>query len=85
VGGVRLFVPDISYRWFLPSGGPFGDLRLQEIKHLALLLRHAGRLGRNADFRLYAVARANGCNKEAVSRYSYISIPEPLDTMALLA
>src|SRR5215467_2395377 len=37
-GGVRLFVSQISYRWFLPVGGPFGDLRPEEIKYLALLI-----------------------------------------------
>jgi cell division protein FtsL len=45
-GGVRLFVPEISYRWFLPVGGPTGDLRPKEQKYLALLIRHAQRLRR---------------------------------------
>jgi hypothetical protein len=45
-GGVRLFVPEISYRWFLPVGGPTGDLHPKELKYLALLIRHAERLRR---------------------------------------
>jgi hypothetical protein len=45
-GGVRLFVPEIPYRWFLPVGGPTGGLHPQEIKYLALLIRHADRLRR---------------------------------------
>jgi hypothetical protein len=45
-GGVRLFVPEISYRRFLPAGGPGRDLHPQEIKYLALLMRHANRLRR---------------------------------------
>jgi hypothetical protein len=45
-GGVRLFAPEISYRWFVPVGSPGGDLRPQEIKYLALLIRHASRLRR---------------------------------------
>src|SRR5215472_7987945 len=45
-GGVRLFTPEISYRWFLPTDGPNGDLRPGEVKYLALLIRHAKRLGR---------------------------------------
>jgi hypothetical protein len=45
-GGVRLFVPEISYQWFLPAGGPTGDLHPEEIKYLALLIRHAERLRR---------------------------------------
>lgn len=45
-GGVRLFVPEISYRWFLPVGGPTGDLRPEEVRYLALLLRHAEHLRR---------------------------------------
>ena len=31
-GGVRLFVSEISYRWFLPPGGLLRDLRPQKIK-----------------------------------------------------
>ena len=45
-GGVRLFVPEISYGWFLPADGLTGDLRAEEIKYLALLIRHARRLRR---------------------------------------
>ena len=45
-GGVRLFVPEISYRWFLPDGGPTGDLHPEEVRYLALLIRHAEHLGR---------------------------------------
>jgi hypothetical protein len=45
-GGVRLFAPEFSYRWFLPVGGPTGNLRPQEIRYLALLIRRAGHLQR---------------------------------------
>lgn len=45
-GGVRLFVPELSYRWFLPAGGTTGDLRPEEVRYLALLIRHAERLQR---------------------------------------
>src|SRR5215471_4862522 len=45
-GGVRLFAPEIPYRWFLPAGGPTGDLHPQETRYLALLIRHAERLRR---------------------------------------
>ncbi len=45
-GGVRLFVPEISYRWFLPVGGPTGDLHPEEVRYLALLIRHAEHLRR---------------------------------------
>jgi hypothetical protein len=45
-GGVRLFVPELSYRWFLPVGGPAGDLRPEEVRYLALLMRHAEHLRR---------------------------------------
>jgi hypothetical protein len=45
-GGVRLFVPEIPYRWFLPSAGLLGDLDPKEVRYLALLIRHAERLGR---------------------------------------
>lgn len=45
-GGVRLFVPQVPYRWFLPVDGPTGHLRREEIKYLALLVRHAERLRR---------------------------------------
>jgi tetratricopeptide (TPR) repeat protein len=45
-GGVRLFVPEISHRWFLPVGGPIGNLHTEELKYLALLIRHAERLRR---------------------------------------
>jgi hypothetical protein len=43
-GGVRLFVPEISYRWYVPDGGLCGSLRPQEVRYLGLLLRHAARL-----------------------------------------
>ena len=49
-GGVRLFVPEISYRWFLPVGGHTGNLHPEEIKYLALLIRHADRLRRTPVF-----------------------------------
>jgi tetratricopeptide (TPR) repeat protein len=42
-GGVRLFAPEISYRWFVPIGGLNGNLHPQELKYLALLIRHADR------------------------------------------
>ena len=42
-GGVRLFVPEISYRWFTPIDGVGGRLRPEEQKYLALLLRRASR------------------------------------------
>jgi hypothetical protein len=45
-GGVRLFEPSIPYRWFIPSGGLRGDLRSQERRYLALLVREAQRRGR---------------------------------------
>jgi hypothetical protein len=49
-GGVRLFIPEIPYRWFLPVGGPTGDLHSEERKYLALLIRHAERLRRTPVF-----------------------------------
>ncbi len=42
-GGVRLFVPEIPYRWFTPIDGVGGRLRPEEQKYLALLLRRASR------------------------------------------
>ena len=38
---MRLFAPEFSYQWFLPVGGPTGNLRPQEARYLALLIRHA--------------------------------------------
>jgi len=45
-GGVRLFAPEIPYRWFIPVGGVGGRLRAEEKKYLALILRHASRCRR---------------------------------------
>ena len=41
--GVRLFVPEIAYEWFIPIKGFAGHLRPEEVKYLALLVRHANR------------------------------------------
>jgi tetratricopeptide (TPR) repeat protein len=41
--GVRLFVPEIAYQWFIPIKGFAGHLRPEEAKYLALLVRHANR------------------------------------------
>jgi tetratricopeptide (TPR) repeat protein len=41
--GVRLFVPEIPYQWFIPIKGFAGHLRPEETKYLALLVRHANR------------------------------------------
>ena len=41
--GVRLFVPEIAYEWFIPIKGFAGHLRPEEAKYLALLVRHANR------------------------------------------
>ena len=41
--GVRLFVPEIPYQWFIPIKGFAGHLRPKEAKYLALLVRHAQR------------------------------------------
>jgi hypothetical protein len=43
-GGVRLFPPEISYEWFMPVGGPTGELRGHEIRYLSLLMRRTHRL-----------------------------------------
>jgi hypothetical protein len=49
-GGVRLFVPEIAYDWFVPEGGIAGCLRRQEVRYLGLLLRHAARRDKIAVF-----------------------------------
>src|SRR5579875_891697 len=49
-GGVRLFVPQIAYDWFMPAGGIAGRLRPQELRYLGLLLRHAARRDKVAVF-----------------------------------
>jgi hypothetical protein len=41
--GVRLFVPEIPYQWFIPIKGFAGHLHPEEAKYLALLVRHANR------------------------------------------
>lgn len=42
-GGARLFAPAMAFDWFVPEGGIGGQLRLEERRYLALLLRQAAR------------------------------------------
>ncbi|TRX03046.1 hypothetical protein EKO24_001825 [Candidatus Methylobacter oryzae] len=45
-GGMKRFHPSIPYKWFFPPQGLRGDLRTEEKRYVALLLKEAQRRGR---------------------------------------
>lgn len=45
-GGIRLFMPPMSYDWFIPESGIRGSLRKAEQRYIAFLVREGFRRGR---------------------------------------
>ncbi|HEY1795590.1 MAG TPA: glycosyltransferase [Stellaceae bacterium] len=44
--GIRLYQPPMAFEWFIPPGGLEGGLRREELRYIALLVRHAMNRGR---------------------------------------
>ena len=81
-GGVRLFVPEIPYRWFIPVGGVGGRLRPEEQKYLALLLRRASRCRKIPVFGFSRSLARLAAIKKQFSGFIF-SVPKLVDAVAV--